>query len=111
VRRIHTEEIKEGNTIPPAQKEKSARQYKNHRQNVHHKIYVEIARCILRIRDKHFTRMLREFINAVCVKAHKRDRNVLAKPSEKFQNPSAIPIAMSHQQIHNLTDIFVFQPL
>jgi hypothetical protein len=38
VRRIDVCKVEEGNAVSPTQKEESARQYKNHRQNVHHKI-------------------------------------------------------------------------
>jgi len=37
---IDAEKIEERYSIPPAQKEKSARQYQNHWKNIHHEIYV-----------------------------------------------------------------------
>jgi hypothetical protein len=109
--RIDAEEIKKWYSVSPAKKEESACQNSHHRQNIHHKVDVEVARCILCIRDEHLSWMLRELPNSKSVKAHKDYWHVLTEPAEELQNPSAIPITMSHQQIHNLTDIFVFQPL
>jgi hypothetical protein len=54
--------------------------------------------------------MLREIINAVCVKEHKNNWSVLAEPTEELQNSSAVPIAVSHQQVQNLADVLVLQP-
>ncbi len=51
--------------------------------------------------------MLAEIPHSVCVKAHERDRNVLAEPSEKFQNSSAIPITMLHEYIHQLGNVHI----
>jgi len=97
VSRIHTKEIEEGYSIPPAQKEKSARQYQNHRENIQHEIYVDITRRIFCVWDKHFTMILREIPHPISVEAHNNYRNVFAEPSKKFQNPSAIPISVFHQ--------------
>jgi hypothetical protein len=86
VRRVDAEEIKERNTIPPAQEEEPACQYKNHRQDVHHEIYVEIARHILCIRNEHVSWMLREIPHPVCVEAHNNYRNILAEPPKELQD-------------------------
>jgi hypothetical protein len=55
---IDAKEIKERNTIPPAQEEKSACQYRHHRQNIQHKVNKEIAGKILIVCYEHFPWML-----------------------------------------------------
>jgi hypothetical protein len=54
--------------------------------------------------------MLAKIPHSVSVKTHKRNWYILAEPAEEFQYPSAIPIAVSHQQVHHLADVLVLQP-
>jgi hypothetical protein len=60
---------------------------------------------------EYFSWMLAKIPHSIGVKAHNYDWNVLTEPAKEFQNPSAIPISVLHQQGHNLADILVLQPL
>jgi hypothetical protein len=53
--------------------------------------------------------MLAKIPHSISVEAHNNYWNILAEPSEKFQNPPAIPISMPHQQIHQLGNVHILQ--
>ena len=109
---IDAKEVHKRKAVSPAQKEKSARQYRHHRQNINHEINKEIARRILYKRNKHFSWMLRKIPYPISMKSHKADRHIFAVPSEELQDSPAIPISMPHKHAHKFSNIYVlYQPL
>lgn len=54
--------------------------------------------------------MLTKIPHSIRVEAHNDYWNVLTEPAKEFQNPSAIPISVLHQQVHHFTYVFVLQP-
>ena len=55
--------------------------------------------------------MLAKIPHSIGVKAHNYNWNILTESAKEFQNPSAIPISVLHQQGHHLANVFVLQPL